>query len=310
MKGRGLSHIGVVQAVVLMALVGAALAFPRAVGAYLYWGENQSVARANLGGGGVRSLIAHTGRGGIDGVAVSPRYIFFAGGQGVIGRANLNGSDVHPDLINIPQPTLNGVLQREANAGDLAVAGAYVYWSSTSLESIGRASVDGGEVDANLIPVEGFVFGISIYAGHIYWVTNHAIGRAKLDGSNVEPSFIPLVGMGGGGIAVAHGYIYWTPYSGGTISRASITDRKVDPEFVTDLGEVANLAVAGNHIYWVSGSGYYGAPRRQWIGRSSLTGGDVQRHLINVSDLITGRLVANAVQAQGPKPDGTQHRSN
>ena len=293
----------------LAALLGA-LAFPGAAGAYVYWGEDQSVVRANLDSRNAESLIAHTGHEGIHGLAVSRRYIFFAEDDGVIGRANLNGSGVDPDLINIPQPTLNGVLQREADAESLAIGGSDVYWSGTSLESIGRASVDGGEIEANLIPTEGLVFAISIYDGHIYWVTNHAIGRANLDGSDVEPSFIPLEGMGGSGIGAADGYVYWTPHSGGNISRASISSRKVDPEFVTGLGETANLTIAGRHIYWVSGSGYHKGPRRQWIGRASLTGRDVQRRLINVSDLITGQLVATAVHAQGPKPDRTQHRSD
>ncbi len=300
-----------VRAAAVAGFAVAVLAFPAAAGAYLYWGGDESVAQATLDGGGVDpSFISHT-EGGVTGLAVSSRYVFFGNGLGVIGRANIDGSEVDPDLINIPQPFVDGVLQRDVGADTLVVAGAHLYWG-TDYEGIGRAGIDGGGVEPGFIKIDAIVFGIAVDANHIYWTTEHSIGRAKLNGSDVEPNFIPLGDSGADGIAVADGHIYWGSARGHAIRRASLDGRGVDLQFITGLGRAGSPVVAGGHIYWTSADEQEGRPGGQvWIGRASLDGRSVEKSLINVTHLKAGQLAANALGPGSASPaphSGPHHR--
>jgi hypothetical protein len=231
----------------------------------------------------------------------------------VIGRARLNGSDIDPDLVTLPQPVPeNPSDQTERNASSLAVAGAYIYWSS-DIDGIGRAKAGGGGggggggVEPYFIkleaPAEGG--GPAADAGHIYWASEHAIGRANLDGSDVEPDFLPLVGSHLNGIAVGDGHIYWTARETHDIGRADLDGRHVNPRFITALGFAAGPAVGGSYIYWheetLIGTG------RLWIARADLNGGDVRNTLINITRYGTDQLAADAL---GPGGDNRSTHRN
>ena len=88
--------------------------------------------------------------------------------------------------------------------------GHYVYWTNASNGTIGRANLDGTNVNSSFITGADNPISIAVDAGHVYWGnTNGArISRANLDGTNVDLSFI--TGVYPAGIAVDAGHIYWT----------------------------------------------------------------------------------------------------
>lgn len=303
MRRTCVTHSGLLKLVTALVVAGSVilLALAGSAGGYLYWGGDKSVGRADLNGGGVKGTFIGPTEGDNVGVAVNGNYLFFGDGLGAIGRARLNGSDVHPDLISIPQPMFDGVQQGNVSAASLAVEGAHLYWG-TALEGIGRGSVDGGIAEPGFIKTEAIVFGIAVDANHIYWVTEHAIGRAGLNGSNIEPSFIRLAGPAVNGIVVAGGYIYWGSNLGQTIGRARLDGRGVDPDFITGIGYAGEPVVRASHIYWTATNKLIGPGLQKWIGRASLSGGDIDTHLINVTDLMSGDLTADGLGPGGSPP--------
>jgi virginiamycin B lyase len=68
--------------------------------------------------------------------------------------------------------------------------------SSGASSTIGRAKLDGTDVDPSFITVAssptGGPVGVAVDAAHVYWTNSYtnSIGRAKLDGTDVDPSFI------------------------------------------------------------------------------------------------------------------------
>ncbi len=282
------------------------LALPASASAYLYWDVGEGVTRANLNGSDMTTAFIQKGSGGSIGLAIGDGYIYFSGYGGVIGRARLNGSDIDPNLVTLPQPVPeNPSSQTERDASSLAVSDAYIYWTS-DIDSIGRAKADGGVVEPDFInldaPTEG---GVAADQGHVYWATEHAIGRANLDGSDAEPNFLSLGGTHLNGIAVGDGHIYWTVRGTHEIGRADLDGRHVNPRFITALGFVARPAVGGGYIYWHAEETLIGAGRL-WIARANLNGGDVRNTLINITRYGTDQLAADAL---GPGGDNrSTHR--
>ena len=78
----------------------------------------------------------------------------------------------------------------------LAVDAGHIYWAHNGWDAdtftIGRANLDGTNVNQNFISSPGYAAGLAVDAAHIYWGNAHTstIGRANLDGTNVNPSFI------------------------------------------------------------------------------------------------------------------------
>jgi hypothetical protein len=287
--------------VVLTALV---LLLPASASGYLYWEGDNGIARADLDGNGMETNFIPKLKGiNESGVAVSSRYIYFGGVQGLIGRANLNGGDVDPDLFRIPQPVPGLYEPVEVDAISLVVAGTHIYWTSWE-SSIGRASVDGGGIEPAFIKTEAQDNALAVDAGHIYWATEHAIGRANLDGGGVEPDFISLGAAAADGVAVADGHIYWTVFGGHSIGRSNIDGRGVDPNFIAGLDFVSDAAIGGSYIYWQAREHEFGLGR-VWIGRANLNGGDVRKTLINVAQTKEGMLAADAL---GPGGEGMVKR--
>lgn len=179
-------------------------------GGHIYWGSRGghpppgpqagSIGRANLDG----SEATNTFVTGLDrpcDVTVGGDHVFWVEwgshpGWGGIGRAGLDGS--FPQRPFIPFSTLNP-------SCSLTASGGYLYWGQD--EAIARANLEGGEVNDAFIPSTGFVDGIAIQAGHIYWDARwpggtSSIGRANLDGSETNPTWIPSSDPELGGIAL------------------------------------------------------------------------------------------------------------
>jgi len=159
-----------------------------------------SLGRANLDGSEATNTFV-TGLESPCDVTVGGDYVFwvehgFPTGWDGIGRANLDGSSpLHPF---IPLSTQN------VSCG-LAASDDHLYWGQD--DGIARANLDGSEVNEAFIPNTGFVDGIAIHAGHVYWNTQwpngtSSIGRANLDGSEANANWITSSESGLGGIAV------------------------------------------------------------------------------------------------------------
>lgn len=145
-----------------------------------------------------------------------------------------------------------------AAAGWSAQANASVFWGNSDGDSIGRANLDGTNVDQNLMT--GFSpGGLAIEGNYIYWSnadqSGNSIGRATLSGTEVEPEFIPGL-FEISSVAVSGSYIYWT--AGGfavpTIGRAKLNGTDVEPDFITlpqdDEHGSDGIAVNGSYIYF------------------------------------------------------------
>ena len=82
--------------------------------------------------------------------------------------------------------TASATLHFTVNAG-------HVYWTNAVTNTIGRASLDGTDVNQTFISgVNGHPQGVAVDAGHVYWTNEgtNTIGRANLDGTGVDQSFI------------------------------------------------------------------------------------------------------------------------
>jgi len=160
---------------------------------HIYWSNREAgtIGRARLDGSDVeQKFIVGTGAPGH--LAVDDSYIYWANEDGnAIGRAGLGGSDVDPDFI----ATLG-------HPAGLAVDADHVYWVNANITpafqgAIGRAGIDGGSPEQTfttsaMSPSFGFLSGVAVDAGHIYWAdfSYPSVARAALDGGNVEHTFI------------------------------------------------------------------------------------------------------------------------
>ena len=186
---------------------------------HLYWTEgsplqvpSSMIARANLDGSGadtsfISGLPATGGSLADDGSHIywteldSINQTTFATTASV-AEANLDGSGVNQNLVDIPNPNLY-----ELDPIGITVDRSYVYWSwvyedvhssNGPVYGIGRANIDGGGVNENFIvfPVGTGIdaLGLAVDASYIYWAdyngSGYGIGRANLDGSGVNPTFI------------------------------------------------------------------------------------------------------------------------
>jgi hypothetical protein len=287
-----------------VSVFAALFALPASVDAYLYWDDFRAggIARANLVGVDTNFIPFETVAG--VGLAVSGQYIYIDGIDGVIERANVNGTGLDPNFIDI-EPTDVGPGYGYGKIGaSLAIGDGYIDWPDEGAD-IGRASIEGdGEVEPRFIQTEPGVSEVAVEADHIYWLTRAGyVGRANLDGADVEPNLLRVEEFDPSGIAVADGHIYW-PVSHG-IARASLEGHHIEPHFITGLirGVVSNLAVGGRYLYWES-TEVRPSGTRSWIGRANIDGRGVEQHLINVTNEITGRIVADPL-GLGARP--TRH---
>ena len=152
--------------------------------------------------------------------------------------------------------TLTASGKKPAAITSLTLTGAskarHVYWTyGADGNRIGRADVDGQNVNQSFITGVPGPFGVAVDAGHIYW-TNAGmgtIGRADLDGQNVNQSFITGV-PDVFGVAVDAGHIYWTHALTNTIGRADLDGQNANPSFITGAFTPFAVAVDAGHIFW------------------------------------------------------------
>lgn len=203
-----------------------------------------------------------------------------------IGVASLDGSGANQSLISeIGFPS------------GVSVRGDYVYWTNILKNEIGRATVDGAEVDHGFIS-EGvyFAVGITVSDEYIYWANNGtlSIGRAKLDGSEADEKFISFdVGVRmPNAVTVDDEYIYWSNVAN-TIGRAKLDGSEVNENFLINTGVQSGfvlsplpvgLAVDGEYLYWSN-------MQENAIGRVNKDGTKANYRFITGADFPAGLAV-------------------
>jgi sugar lactone lactonase YvrE len=214
-------------------------------------------------------------------VAVDSEHVYWSNapaekdGQGTIGRAKLDGSEVKPEFIKGKVET--GPEEFEAqvsNPQGIAVNATHVYWvnagDSKPTRTIGRAEIDGGEVEARFHELDpGHIGqGLALIPTQIYWTENDQnddafVRRIDLDGSNErfmllsENEKIQVRG-----IAIDATNVYWAEQKKEAIGRIPLSDfpefgtcEKVPScktEFIKAKGALNGLAVDSEHLYWSS----------------------------------------------------------
>ncbi len=181
-----------------------------------------------------------------------------------------------------------GVLDFVSGGRDgVAVNSTYIYWTNEDTFTIGRANLDGTDVDENFIT--GLLANaVAANDKFIYWTETGAgtdsIGRARIDGTEFDPTFISNL-TNAGGIAVDAKHIYWT--NGGTtttnaaIGRANLAGTIVDPTYIPGRpgdGDYNGVAVDSKYVYWTNDRGTGGA--RGSISRADLGVDDIDLDFI------------------------------
>jgi virginiamycin B lyase len=168
-----------------------------------------------------------------------------------------------------------------------APAQAYIYWTSSGPNTIGRGNLDGTNANRSFMSGASYPYGVVVDGAHIYWANYEAntIGRANLDGTNVDQSFISGA-IHPYGVAVDGTYIYWTNESTGTIGRANLAGTNANQSFITGAVSAYFVAVDGAHIYWTNFSGT--------IGRANLDGTGVNTDFITGANALDGVAVDRA----------------
>jgi virginiamycin B lyase len=161
-------------------------------------------------------------------------------------------------------------------------AGAYVYWGNNYTDTIGRANLDGTDIDQSFIAGAASPTAVAVDLTHVYWGSGtNAIGRANLNGSSPNGSFITGSQVSDPeGMAVDGSYVYWANYLSsapgdpfqGTIGRANIDGSS--PQFLIESNYYAFMSgvdVDASHVYWTEGSA---------VGRADLDGSNVNHSFI------------------------------
>jgi virginiamycin B lyase len=192
--------------------------------------------------------------------------------------------------------------RRSLVAALVVVVGCLASTAAAGADAIGRASLNGSNIQPNFTPTEDanvqppLGVAVAVDGAHIYWAnyTTDTIGRANLDGSGIDPSFIrvrPFLGEGPLSVAIDAAHIYWSTGadvfygSVGYIGRANLDGSGIDDSFIkTGSNLYPGLAVDGAHISWTNFAA-------RSIGRANLDGSAVETNFIKTDELSRGLAV-------------------
>ena len=218
---------------------------------HIYWAGSRSsakdtIGRARLDGTKLNKRLVSGVPLAAGAIAVDDKHIYWTNlADDAIGRANLDGAGVDPDFIAAP----GGQSGSELNHG-VAVDDKHIYWTTSIFYSggsgtVGRADLDGTQVDAQFISGISPTGGIAVDVAHIYWTQlqpnrrDGTIARSNLDGSGVE-SLISIADFVPANVAVDDKHVYWTAYhyfrGGGGIDRANLDGTGVDDFMIAGGG--------------------------------------------------------------------------
>jgi hypothetical protein len=131
-------------------------------------------------------------------------------------------------------------------ADALAVDGQHIYWANGNGDTIGRANLDGTDINESFITEPGAPAGptgLAVDGQHIYWATRaaQAIFRANLDGT--DPVTIAENQAGPLGVAVDGQHVYWANQDGNSLGRENLTGVQLPSSFIPGAGGTTAVAV-------------------------------------------------------------------
>jgi hypothetical protein len=232
-------------------------------GTHVYWTHSTldgagAIGRANLDGSDANPNFI-TGLHSPRGIGVEGTHIYWADfdpaapgpgdfGRGLIGRANLDGSDVNQNFIKE-----RGHGAPPAHPTALAVDRNHIYFSDPAFSVLVIARIDGhGPWRVAEVRGVGIVNGIAAHGAHIYWTwtcpnpnidcaRSRGIGRMNLNGTALDRNFIDVPARG---VAVDAQHIYWAEdFERGRIGRANLDGSALDPNFIADVRSPSGVGV-------------------------------------------------------------------
>jgi hypothetical protein len=196
-------------------------------------------------------------------IAIADGYLYTNGTDAAaIGRVSLQPPySVEPDFIRLPQNV--------EGPESLVTDGSWLYWMDnvihtetvgdwhyiSATHSVGRARVDGTDVEPDLFQPEGddgaWLLGVG--QGHLWWYSRRgtgSVGRARLDGSDVERAYLKGIQVYAGALAPP-----WLYYTGSACNEPGCVDvdgaiRRIalepgaTPDLIARLGSGAGSAIA------------------------------------------------------------------
>ncbi len=126
----------------------------------------------------------------------------------------------------------------------------FIYWTNGATGGIGRAKLDGTDVNQSFIAGAREPSGVVVSDKYVYWgnAETGTIGRATLSGADVTQKFITGI-SGPRSLAVSSGHIYWGTATG-AVGRANLDGSNPQQSFITGAVRVEGIAVDAHHIYW------------------------------------------------------------
>ena len=162
-------------------------------------------------------LVKGPGCGGARSIALADGYLYWTdpststGPGSGIGRVSIRPPyTVEPAYIRLPESDV---------PFSLVIAGPWMYWANDGNYTVGRARLDGTDVQRALFqpyPYESPSL-LGVAQGYLWWTTrtgaaeNGSVGRARLDGSQVEPDYLTGIQVYGGVLSPP-----WLYYTGST----------------------------------------------------------------------------------------------
>ena len=255
---------------------------------YVYWAGlgSPAIGRAAVDGSTTEPLFV-SGISGATAIAVDDQYVYWAAGAvpATIGRVELDGSNPNPSFISTGTGQISG----------LAVDGQHVFWAKRFDQQIGRASIDGGDIDEELLTGIADVVSVASDGQHLFWTTNQGdqIGRASIDGTGYLPGLVatpdPL------GIAHHAGYLYWTSTSG-AIGRAAVDGSNATAGFLAGALNSKAIAAAADPVLQLSADVSQVALGSATVGSLGPPSG------VELTNAGTGTLRIDRVRATGSDP--------
>jgi hypothetical protein len=178
----------------------------------------------------------------------------------------------------------------------------YLYWDNVANHTLGRAMIDGSNIDQGFITGTSQIDGLGVAADtqHFYWTDGAKLMRSDLEGNGAET----LVTMENGGnwLAVDNRYVYIASSGGGWISRVNLDGTGYIQQFITHTSFSREVAVDSEHIYWLTSG--------KTIGRANLDGSGVDDTFITGVTAYAGLAVDGQYVYWSNPTAGTIGRAN
>ncbi len=220
----------------------------------LYWLDTSAgdcrAKSASLAGTDIRQLATLSpGRcGSFLSMALGDGYLYWNTEDGTIGRLSIQPPySVEPDFIRLPHDAAH-----LPEATSLVSDGAWLYWWDDVGHTVGRARLDGTDVEPVLFRSRHARL-LGVAQGYLWWqdgLGTGSVGRARLDGSNPEPAYLTGVQLYDGALTSQWLYYTGSPSCDGCVNVDGVVRRialepGATPEFIAQgLGEGAGSSIA------------------------------------------------------------------